>query len=492
MSDSTDSGATNAGPQAPYGAPPPPPPPPPPPGPSGTGGASRSADNRRSLVKVFDPIRGMGLVRSEHRVVGGVCGGVAERTGIDPTVIRVVAVVLAVFGGLGVLLYGLGWLLLPEPDGRIHADEVLHGRVEAGAVGAIVLTVLSLGGGGGWSRFGWGVGWHHGLVGFLWSLTGTAVALAAIVLVVYAVVHGRSRRAGSPPPAAPPTAGPSPEHPGSPGVAPAAGPAEAYSGSSATTTLLAPPAAPPADAPAPAPAAPEAKRPRRESLGGYGAVIGGLALLGAGVTVLVTRSGDYQISTAAQAWSVALAVIALVLVVGGVMGRRSGIVTLFALVALVGTLTASVVPKASHTQGIGQRLWQPTTVTRPDNGFALGIGHGTLDLTGLDRSALSSAGPQHVPVSVGIGQLTVLVPSGLTVVVHTTASVGSLPAPFGDAISITDETRDNDGAFNGRDPDGDLGGVGIKRTVTVGTGAPELVVNAKVGFGEVEVREVTP
>jgi phage shock protein PspC (stress-responsive transcriptional regulator) len=435
---------------------------------------------------VFDPIRSIGLVRSEHRIVGGVCGGVAERTGIDPTVIRVVAVVLAVFGGLGVLLYGLGWLLLPEPDGRIHADELLHGRVEAGAVGATVLTVLSLGGGGGWGRFGWGVGWHNGLIGFLWSLTGTAVALAAIVVVVYAVVRGRGRRSAGPPagppaPQAPP--GPAPEHPSWPD-APSAG-------SSATTTLLAP--APSYSPPVPAvTATPVAKRPRRESLGGYGAVVGGLALLGAGVTVLVTRSGDYRVSTAAMAWSVALGVIALVLVVGGLLGRRSGIVTLFALVALVGTLTASVVPKASHTQGIGQRLWQPTTLTPADDGFALGIGHGTLDLTQLDRSALSSVAPQRVPVSVGIGQLTVLVPSGLTVVVHTTVSVGSLPAPFGDNLTISGETQGNDGAFNGRDPNGDLGGVGVKRTVTAGTGAPELVVNAKVGFGEIEVHEVTP
>ncbi len=224
----------------------------------------------------------------------------------------------------------------------------------------------------------------------------------------------------------------------------------------------------------------------------YGAVVGGLALLGAGITVLVTRSGDYDVSTAAMAWAVALGVIALVLVVGGLLGRRSGVVTLFALIALVGTLTASVMPKAEHTQAVGQRLWQPTTIASGTNGFALGVGHATLDLTQLDRATLSSVTPQRVPVSVGIGQLTVVVPAGLTVVVHTTASVGSLPTPFGDNMTISGDSSSNDGAFNGRDPNGDLGGVGVKRTVTVGTGTPQLVVNAKVGFGEIEVHEVTP
>ncbi len=484
MSDTTDDGATSAGPQPPYGAPPPPPPPPPgPPGPTaGSGpagpppGSPGPSDDRRSMVKVFEPIRGIGLVRSEHRIVGGVCGGVAERTGIDPTVVRVVAVVLAVFGGVGVLLYGLAWLLLPEPDGRIHAEELLHGRVEAGGVGAIVLTVLSLGGGGGrWGHWGWGAGWTNGPIGFLWSLTGSVVALAVIVVVVYALVRGRGRRATTYPPPPPPAAGPPPAPPSPAGAGPADG--------SGVATLLAP--APPVAAATPT-------TPRRESLGGYGALVGGLALLGAGIAVLVTRSGDYRVSTAAVAWSVALAVIALVLVVGGLLGRRSGIVTLFALVALVGTLTTSVMPKAAHTQAIGQRLWEPTSATRASDGFALGIGHGTLDLSQITPASASTGGPQRITASVGIGQLTVTVPEGLTVVVHTKASAGSLPAPFGDNITVTNETQDNGGTFNGRDAGGDLGGLGIGRTVTVGTGTPQLVVDAKVGVGEIEVHEVTP
>src|SRR5690242_14504856 len=58
------------------------------------------------------------LVRPrEGRIVGGVCAGLAETFGIDVLLIRVAAVVLLAFGGLGVLLYGALWLLTPSADG---------------------------------------------------------------------------------------------------------------------------------------------------------------------------------------------------------------------------------------------------------------------------------------------------------------------------------------------------------------------------------------
>lgn len=48
-----------------------------------------------------------------ERQVGGVCGGIAEYTNTDPTVIRVLFIVLAVMGP-GVLLYPLLWIVVPE------------------------------------------------------------------------------------------------------------------------------------------------------------------------------------------------------------------------------------------------------------------------------------------------------------------------------------------------------------------------------------------
>ena len=54
------------------------------------------------------------LYRSpSDRQLGGVCSGIARYTNTDPTVIRVVFVVVAIMGP-GLLLYPLLWLLVPE------------------------------------------------------------------------------------------------------------------------------------------------------------------------------------------------------------------------------------------------------------------------------------------------------------------------------------------------------------------------------------------
>ena len=50
----------------------------------------------------------------EGRIVAGVCAGVARYFDIDPVILRVILAVLAIFGGAGVVIYGAGWLLIPE------------------------------------------------------------------------------------------------------------------------------------------------------------------------------------------------------------------------------------------------------------------------------------------------------------------------------------------------------------------------------------------
>jgi phage shock protein C len=59
-----------------------------------------------------------GSKRLERKVAGrwvaGVCAGLADYTGVDATVIRVIFAVLTFFGGLGPIAYVLGWALIPE------------------------------------------------------------------------------------------------------------------------------------------------------------------------------------------------------------------------------------------------------------------------------------------------------------------------------------------------------------------------------------------
>ena len=54
------------------------------------------------------------LYRSRNqRMLAGVCGGLAEYFNVDATLIRVLFLVLAVFGGSGLVIYVVMWLIVP-------------------------------------------------------------------------------------------------------------------------------------------------------------------------------------------------------------------------------------------------------------------------------------------------------------------------------------------------------------------------------------------
>jgi phage shock protein C len=49
-----------------------------------------------------------------ERMLGGVCGGLAEYFDADPTLVRLAFVLLTLFSGMGVLVYLVMWLIVPE------------------------------------------------------------------------------------------------------------------------------------------------------------------------------------------------------------------------------------------------------------------------------------------------------------------------------------------------------------------------------------------
>ena len=51
--------------------------------------------------------------RSDRRLAG-VCAGIADYFGWDPTLVRVGWIVLTLMGGSGILLYLILWLVMPE------------------------------------------------------------------------------------------------------------------------------------------------------------------------------------------------------------------------------------------------------------------------------------------------------------------------------------------------------------------------------------------
>jgi phage shock protein C len=54
------------------------------------------------------------LTRSRNRMICGVCGGIGEYLGIDPTVVRLLWVLLSALGGAGLLAYIIAAIIIPE------------------------------------------------------------------------------------------------------------------------------------------------------------------------------------------------------------------------------------------------------------------------------------------------------------------------------------------------------------------------------------------
>lgn len=60
-------------------------------------------------------LKGKRLYRSKYdRKISGVCGGIAEYFGIDPTIVRLVWALFALFAGAGIWAYIISALIIPE------------------------------------------------------------------------------------------------------------------------------------------------------------------------------------------------------------------------------------------------------------------------------------------------------------------------------------------------------------------------------------------
>jgi phage shock protein C len=62
---------------------------------------------------IMEPTRKLYRSR-KNRKMAGVCGGLADYLNVDPTLIRVLFIVLAVMGGAGAVIYLAMWIVVPE------------------------------------------------------------------------------------------------------------------------------------------------------------------------------------------------------------------------------------------------------------------------------------------------------------------------------------------------------------------------------------------
>jgi phage shock protein PspC (stress-responsive transcriptional regulator) len=125
----------------------------------------------------------------DDRMIAGVCGGLGRALGVDPVIFRIVLAVLAVFGGIGLLLYGAAWLLIPD-DGTDVSDgaRLLQGHSSATTLAAIVVGIVGI----------------LAVLGLAGSTLSSGLPVLLVIGVVVAVVAGRrpggwlNRTGGSP------------------------------------------------------------------------------------------------------------------------------------------------------------------------------------------------------------------------------------------------------------------------------------------------------
>jgi phage shock protein PspC (stress-responsive transcriptional regulator) len=159
----------------------------------------------------FDWMRGLNVPR-QPGWIGGVCAGIAARLGIDPIIVRGIAVVIAILGGPALLLYAAAWLLLPDQYNRIHLQDAIRGNFTQAHAGIGVMFLLSFLPFAQWLAWGPITLFGRGTVfpGFtfdspIWGLLWTVAILCSIIwLVIWLVNRSKGETPGAV--AAPPTA----------------------------------------------------------------------------------------------------------------------------------------------------------------------------------------------------------------------------------------------------------------------------------------------
>ena len=406
------------------------------------------------------------------RKLAGVAGGLGRYAGVDPLILRILFVVLTIFGGSGILLYVAGWLLIAD-DGEeeSQAQRIVRGHTDGSTVSTVVFGTVVL---------------ILGLV-FMGAVLDTGPGLGGLgALVVVAVIvllllrNGQRPAAGTPgqvpygpvPPPVPP--------PGPGAFGQTAGTAYSAAAPTATApTVPVPPGpavpppgvqgqgvppAPPAYYPPPPPVPPRPPMPPRErSILGVVTFCTTLVVVGLMLLWNVANDGSADDFRAVAVLGTALGITGIGLLVGAVVGRARGLIVLGVLLSLATTVAAATDQRLSG--GVGERTWTPQTVAAAEQPYRLGVGDAELDLTQLPAGS-----DVDVDVRLGVGGLRVYVPADAEVMVD--AEVGAGNAALFD--------HEEDGT------DVDVTATAVPRDGSSGT---VIRIDAEVGLGEVRVEQ---
>lgn len=353
--------------------------------------------------------------RATDRVVGGVAGGLGDYLNVDPILIRAAFAGLMIFGGTGLMLYVLGWILIPDEG---HRDSIAQTALRTmanrtGRLGMLVLIVavvviLS-------PSISRRLDVFYVPTEVFWAL---AIALIGVVLLL-----PRERSDGR-------FANSMASESGAERQAAASATPDAPSGISAEGQGFATTAAAGATAAAPVawsstpyrgtyaarPARP-ARPPRDPSpLGWYG--IAG-ALLVVGVLALIDTVSTAHVLPG-QYFGGGLLALGLTLVVGAWRGRARLLILLgLAVLPVAATAAFLTVPLQG---GIGQAYVQPQQLADVQDAYHLVAGELWIDLSQLE----AGSDPIVISATVGIGEIFVLVPYDSVVDVTGTVQGGRI------------------------------------------------------------------
>jgi phage shock protein PspC (stress-responsive transcriptional regulator) len=317
----------------------------------------------------------------DGRVIAGVCQGAARYFDVDPVIFRIGLAVLTVFGGAGIIVYALAWLLIPdETTPQTKLERWLSGgrfdlrQVALLAVVAVSVVIFLANANIFGHRFG-------------------AAAVAVLAALLLTEVIGRRTGHGLFAPrqrSAPVYFGPPSPTPPAPGAAPAT-----WTAPTATTVMPRPP----------------------KERAWLGWLTFGAVLLTGGVLWLLASSNAAH-PQPADALAICVAICGVGLVVGTFLGRARAMIPIGILLVLALGI-ANALPR-DLTWTAGTRDWTPTLLT-PASAFVLGAGKADLDLTGVDPTTSAT-----VVARIGAGRMIVTVPHGMGVVVDATVGAGRL------------------------------------------------------------------
>lgn len=321
------------------------------------------------------------LTRSTgDKVVAGLAGGLGRYFGIDPVVFRIAFVVLTLAGGSGILLYLVGWLMIPDDAGtaaiRFGSDR--NSKLVAAVLAGAGLLLLAD------EVFGGDDDIPLGLV---------LVGLGALLL------WSRRDKADGTGSAEPPSPPPPPTGDAGQALTPpdAAG---------STADDVAPPSPAP---PAPPPAAREPKPPSAlvpVTFSLLAVLAGGLTLVGVSVTTGL---------------ALALLLTGGALIVGAWRGRARWLIPV-GLVLAMALGAAAVVDDVPIRGGAGDVRFHPVALEEIRSPYRLAAGELMLDLADLDLRGESVT----IVASVAAGVLQVVVPPDAAVEVDARVGAGTL------------------------------------------------------------------